>query len=264
MNQNKIGLFCSRKCYANFKKESMSGENNPRYSEKVNVICDNCGKAFQKIPSVAKIVNSEGKNHNFCCRECYYNFRKTYYIGEHHNNTGKKMSDSTKDKLRNSILQQYASGILNRETKPQIAINSILSKNHIAYTNEYIFKYYSVDNYLHENNLIIEVMGDYFHANPNLYPQYNLLNDMQKKDIYRDKRKHTYIKKYYNIEILYIWENEIKTHPSLCEKLILNYISNKGKLENYHSFNYSLENDQLVLKSNIINPYFTNPLTTKI
>lgn len=36
----------------------------------------------------------------------------------------------------------------------------------IKYINEKTFKYYSVDNYLVDYNLIIEIMGDYFHANP--------------------------------------------------------------------------------------------------
>lgn len=99
----------------------------------------------------------------------------------------------------------------------------------IKYINEKTFKYYSVDNYLVDYNLIIEIMGDYFHANPILYDNYDNLNEMQKKDIIRDKRKNTYIKK---------------------------YIENSGKLDDYNSFNFLFYDDTLALKSNIINPYF--------
>lgn len=61
------------------------------------------------------------------------------------------------DKVRNATLKQYQDGILNRQTIPQKIVNNILNKNDINYINEKTFKYYSVDNYLIEHNLIIEV-----------------------------------------------------------------------------------------------------------
>ena len=41
----------------------------------------------------------------------------------------------------------------------------------------------------------------------------------------------------------------------LCEKLIIKYIQESGKLNNYHSFNYELENGNLQLKQNLVVPY---------
>lgn len=79
---------------------------------------------------------------------------------------------------------------------------------------------------------------------------------MQKKDIIRDKRKKTYIKKYYNIDILYLWEQDIKSSPILCESLIHMYINNNGILPDYNSYNYSLINNKVTLNKNIQNPYF--------
>jgi len=163
------------------------------------------------------------------------------------------------DKIRKATLLQYSTGVLNKQTKPQIIINNILNKNNINYINEKTFGYYSVDNYLQDYNLIIEVMGDYFHANPLIYPNYSSLNEIQIKDIVRDKRKHTYILKYFNIEILYIWENDIKTNTDLCESIIIEYINKNGKLDDYNSFNFSLCNQKLKINSNIINPYFIQP-----
>ncbi len=166
------------------------------------------------------------------------------------------MSEEICDKIRKATLKQYSDGILNRQTKPQIIINTILSDNHIEYINEKTFKYYSVDNYLNKTNLIIEVMGDYFHANPILYDSYEELNEMQKKDVIRDKRKNTYIKRYHNINILYLWEYDIKNNLKLCEALIHLYIKTNGILQNYNSFNYSLKDNELTLNKNILNPYF--------
>lgn len=72
-------------------------------------------------------------------------------------------------------------------------------------------------------------MGDYFHVNPLIYTDSNEINNMQKKDIDRDKSKHTYIKK---------------------------YIESNGKLEEYNSFNFSFCDNNLKLNNNIIKPYF--------
>lgn len=243
----------------------MTGENNPNYKGKEKVICNNCGKEFERIPALAKLTNSFGENHNFCCKECYWEFRKKYYVGDKLYNTGIKMSDEFCNKVRENTLKQYSNGILNRQTLPQKKINSILNEMNIKYINEKTFKYYSVDNYLEDYDLIIEIMGDYFHANPTIYNNYDTLNKMQKKDVIRDKRKNTYIKKYYNIDILYLWESDIDNNPIICKKLIEKYIKNKGKLDDYNSFNFLLYNDTLKLKTNIVDPYFkNNPLTTTL
>lgn len=101
-------------------------------------------------------------------------------------------------------------------------------------------------------------MGDYFHANPNKY-NYNDLDKIQLKDVVRDKSKHTYIVRYHQIEVLYLWENEINLHPELCKQLISKYIENKGIIENYNSFNFHIEDDRLQINQNIINPYFITP-----
>lgn len=92
--------------------------------------------------------------------------------------------------------------------------------------------------------------------NPLIYTDSNEINNMQKKDIDRDKSKHTYIKKYQGIEILYLWESDIKNNPLLCEELIKKYIESNGKLEEYNSFNFSFCDNNLKLNNNIIKPYF--------
>lgn len=234
----------------------MSGKSNPRYYEKILVKYNNCGKEFYRKPSGIKRKNKDGFNHNFCCKECYYTFRKYFYVGDKLYNTGKKMDKDFCNKVRMATLRQYEKGAINRQTKPQRLINELLDKNNITYQNEKIFGYYAVDNYLNDSNLIIEVMGDYFHSNPIIYNDKQSLNDMQLKDINRDKRKHTYIAKYHNIEILYLWEDDIKKNIKLCEKLILKYVKNKGKLDDYNSFNFYLVNGEIEIKNNIINPYF--------
>ena len=147
------------------------------------------------------------------------------------------------------------------DTKIQIKINSILDKNNINYEREFSIKYYSVDNFLKEYNLIIEVMGDYWHSSPLRYGKNKyLINEIQYKTIRHDKQKHTYILNHLNVEILYLWEKDIEKYPQKCEALILEYIRNKGNLPDYNSFNYSFHDNKLKLNSQIITPYLKQPV----
>ena len=131
--------------------------------------------------------------------------------------------------------------------------NSLLDKLHIEYEREKQFLYYSVDNYLIKYNLIIEIQGDYWHCNPIKYK--NKISEMQSGVIRKDKAKHTYIKKEYGIDILYLWENDLYNNPDLCQELIRLYVDKKGILDSYNSFNYQLINDKINFSINKITPY---------
>ena len=212
------------------------GELNPRFTQK-EVECDYCGKKF--LVKNYKINNSQ---RHFCSTLCRQNWYSNVW----------SQSDEWKETSRIRAANLMKNNSVTTLTKPQIIINNLLELNDIQYKNEEPFIYYSVDNYLNEYNLIIEVMGDYWHSNPLKFTQ---LNDLQVKNITRDKAKHTFIQKYYGINILYLWENDILKNLDLCYALIDLYIKNDGNLINYHSFNYSLYNNNLVLSSQIIQPY---------
>ena len=247
-------IFCSHKCYSEYRKKYYVKEKASVY-KKIKVNCSNCQKEILVPPNRLEHKNKYDEKHVFCCKECYYEFRSKYYIGNKSNRKGKKITKYTRNKIRKATLEQYSSGNLDRQTVPQKIINNILDELNIHYTNEKVIGYYSIDNYLEDCKLMIEVMGDYFHANPNIY-NIEQINNMQQKDIIRDKRKRTYIKKYHNVEILYLWETQIKTEPNLCKLLIAEYIKNNGKLSDYNSFNFFVCENKLKLKDNIINPYF--------
>ena len=97
-------------------------------------------------------------------------------------------------------------------------------------------------------------MGDYWHCSP---IKYQCSNDKkQSKNIGRDKAKNTFIKNKYGINILYLWEGDIKKRRDVCMALISEYIANCGKLDNYNSFNYNIdENGKLVLSDTIVYSY---------
>ena len=169
--------------------------------------------------------------------------------------SGGSFKEEWKEKKRIDAVRILESGVMSKtNSKPQQIVDSILDKNNIKYEREKGIKYYSIDNYLTDSNLMIEVQGDYWHVNPIKFQ--NKINKLQYERIPKDKAKHTYTKNQYGIEILYLWESDIYNNILLCEKLILEYIKRNGNLENYHSFNYHLdENGELMLRNNLIIPY---------
>ena len=230
--------FCSHECQNKW-QTTIVGDLNPR-STKVHMNCDWCGKEF--LVSRYKL---DAQERFFCCRECSRAWFNNVFI----------QTDDFKEKATLRAVKIISDGLIPFVyTKPQLRVNSILDECNIKYQNDYNVKYYAVDNYLEDYNLMIEVMGDYWHSNPNIF-DFNDLNDIQYNRISRDKAKHTYIKKYYGIEVLYLWEHDIMTNPELCKELVLSYIQNKGVLENYHSFNYTILNNQLCLNDIIILSY---------
>jgi predicted RNA-binding Zn-ribbon protein involved in translation (DUF1610 family) len=231
-------LLCSPECQKIWQTQQV-GELNPNFT-RIKSICENCGKEI----FVKKYRYNDG-THKFCSTKCRQDWFARVW----------SQDEQWKHSSQQRILKCYEKGIFSHtNTKPQRIINDLLNKLDINYINEYNCRYYAIDNYLNNNNLMIEIMGDYWHANPNKY-KYESLTTVQLKGVNRDKAKHKYIRNYYDIEILYLWENDIYKNLDLCESLIQLYLEKNGKLENYHSFNYYMENGILKLTDNPIVPY---------
>lgn len=232
--------FCSTDCQKEWQK-TIVGEFNPRYTRK-KITCESCGKEF-----VDKNYKTKNGQHNFCSNQC----RRKWY------STVFSQSEEWKEISKKRAVSILENRKIDTNTKPQIIINDLLDKMNISYINEKGFKYYAVDNYLNEHNLIIEVMGDFWHCNPTKYDNPNI-QEIHRKRLPKDKAKHTYFKNIHNIEILYLWESDIYNNIQLCELLIDNYIVHNGILDDYHSFNYHIENEELKLNNAIINPFQRN------
>lgn len=230
--------FCSPQCQGRW-QSTITGKLNPR-CEKVQHNCDYCGR-----PYLMKKYKTK-QNHNFCSFECQRKWFCDIYI----------QTDEYKQASRERAIGMLESGKMPLVyTKPQLIINDILDELYIDYINNYGIKYYSIDNFLPQYNLMLEVMGDYWHSNPLVFP-YEELNDIQLQRIPKDKAKHTYVLNQYNIEILYLWETDIINNPNLCKQLIVNYIKSNGVLKNYHSFNYYYDNNELCLFDDFVFPYY--------
>ena len=253
--------YCSQECYYKDKSRISPHGKDSIYYNRVETFCTNCGSKIEVTPFDYNKKNRFGDSHNFCSQECYWEYRGKYYVGDKSNSNLIDWTPELINKMRENKAKSM-SGENRLNTKPQLIVNSFLDELNIRYTREYCVKYYSIDNYLDDYNLMIEVMGDYWHSNPIRYnhDKYEL-NDYQLNGIHRDKLKYSYIKNHCNIEILYLWETDIMKHPDVCKALINAYINNDGTLDNYNSFNYSIsENNSLILNSNLIIPYKDQPI----
>lgn len=228
--------FCSPKCQSQWQL-SNTGFNNNRFKGGL-LKCRFCGREFL----VGGYKYADGKEH-FCSRHCRQEWYSTVW----------SQSDEWKETSRRRAVNILSEKPVKTQTKPQVKVNEILDMLQVRYINEQPFVYYSIDNYLPDYNLAIEVMGDYWHTSPLKYS--DKINERQKFIISRDKAKHTYIANQYGIEILYLWESDIMNNEDICTALIQAYISNHGVLDNYHSFNYAIKNDQLQIKKELITPY---------
>lgn len=250
-------VYCSYECRDKYKTQYMSKENSPFYKRE-HTVCTHCKKPIEIIPFDYKKINSFGDSNHFCSQECYWEYRSKYYIGERCPQYGVKMSEELKKNLRESMLNNIKNGIIPQTmTSPHKKIYQLLVDHGIECENEYLCKYHSIDIYVEQYNLMIEIMGDYWHGNPFKY-SYDNLNKQQLKDIKQDKSKHTYVKRYCNNEILYLWESDINSSIDLCWSLILLFINKNGILDNYHSFNYYMDDNIIQLSDNIVSPYFDN------
>jgi len=103
-------------------------------------------------------------------------------------------------------------------TKPERMVREWLETRHIL--NQYGYRIINSSYDFRVGNTLIEVHGDYWHGNPEIYgPEKRLLNETQLFKINRDKEKERLAREY-DFSLIVIWESEIKRYDfSKLEKL---------------------------------------------
>ena len=227
---------CSVECQHKWQTTQV-GPLNARFTS-VPVICERCGTQFYRKQCLA---NNDA--HKFCSEKC----RQGWYSDTW------SQSPEWRQKSRKRAVKLLKSNPTITYTKPQQLVNQLLDALQIDFRTEEPFQYYSIDNYLPQFDLAIEVMGDYWHMNPT---RFHMIKSKDRLDgIRRDKAKQSYMWRYHQIHVLYLWEDDILHRSDLCKKLIEQYTASGGELDNYHSFNYELLDERCSLKDNLIVPY---------
>ena len=246
-DKGSINKFCSRICYYEWLKINYrpfpvtSGSAHPSYHHDVNheAICEWCGKNYH-----IRAYRSKKGTSRFCSINC----RREWYAEVW------SQKKSWKLNRREFALNQLKNKSMNKvNSAPQKIINDLLYEKSIKYRNVEIIGSFSFDNYLFEHDLIIEVMGTYFHCDIRKFKEINYKNQLTR--IKMDKIKHSFILSNYHTEILYLWEKDIMKNLKLCSLLINKYLENNGQIDNYHSINYEIIKNKLCLKNEIIFPY---------
>lgn len=177
-------FLCSRDCYKIHRSKKYNKNNTYNYQDnKIKCSNDDCNEEI-------KVINwqLENRKNNFCSQECYWNHRKTHYIEFYYNNS----------------MNEYRA-----ETAPEKIVREYLEKNNIIYEQEKEINKYFIDFYLPEYDSIIEVYGDYWHCNPNVYGDGKLIiNDNQKRQIKHDLKRNEFLKNKVN-SFNIIWEKDI-------------------------------------------------------
>lgn len=124
-----------------------------------------------------------------------------------HGHTGKKHSTETIKKLRENTAKMYQEKRYNRVTQIEIKVRDFLNELDLEFSEQYFFKYYSLDFALEKYKICIECQGTYFHVDPRIYPN-GPISKVQKRNFGRDKAK----KKFLNNNgwtLIELWETEI-------------------------------------------------------
>jgi len=113
-------------------------------------------------------------------------------------------------------------------TKIEIKIGKELTKRQISYISQYpLDKKFVCDFVLIPFNIVIECDGDYWHANPKIYPPADL-NKTQLEKVKRDKFKDLYLSKK-GWKIFRFFESDINKSPEKCVDKIINEIKQQLK-----------------------------------
>jgi len=205
--------FCDAECDAKWRSTNIRGKNHYAYNQ-IEVACDQCGKVFtQKISRVKKYKKK------FCSRNCYDEYLRTHPI-----------SEEKRRMLRRTALKTLST--YPRETSIEKAIRKWLEKEEIYHIPQHVINNkFCVDFYLPEHNVIIEALGDYFHANPKIYGKGLIsLNDIQRQNIGRDKSRFAYLKKC-GYSLYGFWECDIKADLDGLMATITGLKQSKTKLK---------------------------------
>lgn len=97
-----------------------------------------------------------------------------------------------KESAKRAVEMLHNGSFRHTNTSCQNVVNSLLNELSINFINEYDCEYYSIDNYLSDHHLMIEVMGSFWHCDPRIYKEAKY--EIQSKRIIKDLSKNKYIK----------------------------------------------------------------------
>lgn len=240
--------FCCKECYYKWRSENIRGNNHPLLKEKIKAYCTHCKKEILLHESKYKDINDNNRN-IFCCKQCKQMWEsenwkgennphylgggiikvclccnKEFNIPKYREKSAKYCSKKCKNKYLKDVISKTSEFIelhknigiqcmLNQKskgTKPELLTQEYLNKNNINYEFQFpMYNKFVVDFYLPDNNIVIEVLGDYWHGHPDKYgTDKKPLTNKQIKNKDKDILKYNYLTNKGH-EVHMIWECDI-------------------------------------------------------
>jgi G:T-mismatch repair DNA endonuclease (very short patch repair protein) len=149
--------------------------------------------------------------------------------------TNVRMLESTKDKIDNTMVNLYGKKRIckspgykfkiNKQNKLESKIAEILTRLNISYKYSHFVCRKQFDFLITGTKILLEIQGDFWHANPNLFQATDILNypggKIEAQIIWaKDKEKKNLVESY-GYKIIEIWESDIKTKS---DEEIANYL----------------------------------------
>jgi very-short-patch-repair endonuclease len=107
--------------------------------------------------------------------------------------------------------------MLGKPSRIEVIVRSWLEASGLDFRCQVYLGFYTVDFLV--GNTVIEVNGDYWHANPEVYPDSEQLNSTQRANLRRDHAKKSWLRNH-GYALLTLWERDIHRNPVDCRSLI--------------------------------------------
>jgi very-short-patch-repair endonuclease len=132
---------------------------------------------------------------------------------------GKPKSEEHKKILLETLARNRKEILKGNPSKLEYTFASILESLNVEFTHQYHVDGFEYDFYVPSINTLIEIDGDYWHANPIKYTE-DTLNNTQKKNLGLDKLKNQ-LAESKGYKLIRFWENDIVNNRLACiEQLI--------------------------------------------
>jgi very-short-patch-repair endonuclease len=240
--------FCNRSCATSYKnhirvwKESskkkisdkakerdISGENNPFYGKKHKK--ESLEQMKQNMPDMSGENNPfYGKTHNKETKTYISEVNKELWKDEKWKKEQSKKFSLGQQKLRDKDPKAYSemkakAGKISSKKQGKYKKNKLETKfenllNEANIENEYsiIMENFQYDFKIKNKRLLIEVDGDYWHGNPELYESFNYIQEKNKK---RDILKNKFAEEH-NFKLIRVWESDVNNKEKM--EILINEI----------------------------------------
>lgn len=150
-------------------------------------------------------------------------------ISERRSNFSKEKWDAIHEKWRNTCNERYGtksdgSYDWGCGSKLEVFIAAILTDMDVSFRRQFFIARRSFDFYIPHKKMIIEVNGDFWHANPRIYAPSDVLNypgkgEKTAREVWMKDLKKAKLALDRGYSVHYIWEDDILNDDSMREKL---------------------------------------------